>query len=175
MSRQALILRRRQTQQSGSSPAITVSAPHTEHFATFLRWSAVIDRFACSRISAGITGSALGCTFRLILVPSLVSLWQKPSPRTRRVQAKYVPAYAASGICTTTATSSEAPQRAHRWPGATRANLPFKSISAGTVWVQIGQWTSPIMWFSTGAFIALPSLHPTHSPLQGLYQNRKET
>jgi hypothetical protein len=58
---------------------------------------------------------------------------------------KYVPGYAASGICTTTATSSEDMQRGHRWPATTRGNLPRKSISAGTVWVQIGQWACPFV------------------------------
>ena len=34
-----------------------VSAPHTEHLHGFLRRSGEIDCFACSSISAGMTGS----------------------------------------------------------------------------------------------------------------------
>ena len=66
ISRQALILRRRQTQQSGSPEALAVSPPHTEHFAGFFNRTGEMERFACSRISGGTTGSAFGCNFRLM-------------------------------------------------------------------------------------------------------------
>jgi hypothetical protein len=46
-------------------------------------------------------------------------------------------------------------------------------MSAGTVWVQIGQWTCPLMLFATSAFMAFASLHPTQNWWRGLYQNRK--
>jgi hypothetical protein len=60
----------------------------------------------------------------------------------------------------TTATSSDAPHREHRWPGETRANLsfPFRSISAGTVCVQMGHRACPLVWLSIIAFISL-ALH----------------
>jgi hypothetical protein len=83
ISRQALILRRRQTQHSGSATPVAVSAPQTEHRTAFFNPSGEIDRFACSRISGEITGSGFVCTFRLMRCPpALVSLWQKPVPRT---------------------------------------------------------------------------------------------
>ena len=53
----------------------------------------------------------------------------------------------------TTATSREDEHRGQRCPGSTRGNFRFRSISAGTVWVQIGQCTCPFVWFSTSAFI----------------------
>src|SRR5580692_5763848 len=60
----------------------------------------------------------------------------------------------------TTATSSDAPHRGHRWPGETRANLsfPFRSISAGTVCVHMGHSACPLVWLSIIAFIN-PALH----------------
>src|ERR1044071_8617543 len=54
----------------------------------------------------------------------------------------------------TTATSSEEEHRGQRCPGSTLGNFRFRSISAGTVWVQIGQCTCPFVWFSTSAFMA---------------------
>jgi hypothetical protein len=64
-------LRRRHTQQSGSEDVLAVSDPQTEHFPDFGDRSAKIDRVALSRISSGITGSVLGCVFRLIFsIPS---------------------------------------------------------------------------------------------------------
>jgi hypothetical protein len=57
LSRHALIFKRRQTQQSGSSEVIVVSAPQTEHFTTGLVRSGDIERFASSRIAAGTTVS----------------------------------------------------------------------------------------------------------------------
>jgi hypothetical protein len=74
MSRQALIFKRRQTQQTqhnGSLPKALVSLPQTEHLQSFLRRSGETDNFACSRISAGITASGLGCSFRLMLPPTI--------------------------------------------------------------------------------------------------------
>ena len=71
-------MRRRHTQQSGSAPTPDVSSPQTEHLHGFLRRSLEIDSFACSNTSAGTTGSGFAVIFRLILVPSLISLWQKP-------------------------------------------------------------------------------------------------
>ena len=76
ISRQALTLRRRQTQQSGSVDPIVVSAPQTEHKTTFFRRSVEIDCFACSRIWGGMTGSGFGCILRLMF-PVLFSLLQK--------------------------------------------------------------------------------------------------
>jgi hypothetical protein len=112
--------------------------------------------------------------------PNLILLWQMQpfhdnlacdSPlsivRTR--------GYAASGICMTTATSSDDKQRGHRWPATTRGYRPRRSMSAGTVWVQIGQWACPLVWFSMSAFMAFPSLHPTQNKEHGLYQIRKES
>ena len=69
MSRQALILRRRHTQQSGSLPTADVSPPHTEHFTVCLRRSGEIESFACSRISGGTTDSGFSCAFRFIRSP----------------------------------------------------------------------------------------------------------
>jgi hypothetical protein len=66
MSRQALILSRRQTQHRGSENWLDVSVPHTEHFTFLLSLSAVSERTACSRISGGITGSGLVCGLRLM-------------------------------------------------------------------------------------------------------------
>jgi hypothetical protein len=43
----------------------------------------------------------------------------------------------------TAATSSAERQRGHFWPDVTRGYFPLKSISAATVWVQIGQWAKP--------------------------------
>jgi len=67
ISRHALILSRRHTQQSGSPAATTVvSALHTEHFSTFLRRSGETDFFACSNMSGGTTRSILAWTLRFI-------------------------------------------------------------------------------------------------------------
>jgi hypothetical protein len=52
------------------------------------------------------------------------------------------------------ATSNEAPHRGHRCPIDTLARLPKTSITAGTVWVQIGQCAMPLTPFSTTRFIA---------------------
>jgi hypothetical protein len=54
----------------------------------------------------------------------------------------------------TTATSSEDEHRGHRCPGSTFGYFRLRSISAGTVWVQIGQWTIPFVWLSMNAFMA---------------------
>ena len=80
MSRQALILRRRHTQHSGSEPATAVSAPQTEHFVVFFRRSVEIDCFACSRISGAMMGSDFGCTLRLIGFPFLFHYARNPAP-----------------------------------------------------------------------------------------------
>src|SRR6266852_2414781 len=67
MSRQALILRRRQTQQSCSAAASVTSAPQTVHLVTLLALSGEMDRLACSRISGETIGPAgLGGALRLI-------------------------------------------------------------------------------------------------------------
>src|ERR1022692_2014602 len=66
ISRQALILRRRQTQQRGSLATVEVSAPQTEQIAGFFRRSGENARFACSRISGGTTISGFPSVFRLI-------------------------------------------------------------------------------------------------------------
>src|ERR1019366_4897594 len=67
ISRQTLIFSLRHTQHSGSPAARTVvSAPHTEHFSTFLRRSGETDCFAISKRSAGTTGSGLACILRFI-------------------------------------------------------------------------------------------------------------
>jgi hypothetical protein len=52
------------------------------------------------------------------------------------------------------ATSNEAPHRGQRCPGETLVCLPNMSITAGTVWVQIGQCAIPRTPFSTTGFIA---------------------
>jgi len=71
ISRQALILRRRQTQQSCSLDAkAIVSAPQTEQLHAFFRRSGDMDCLACSSISAGTTGSDLGSVLRF-MEPSL--------------------------------------------------------------------------------------------------------
>ena len=85
-------------------------------------------------------------------------------------QPPSVDSQAASGICITTATSREDEQRGHRCPGVTRGNFPFKSMLAGTVWVQMGQWACPLIWFSMSAFMALSSLHRTKLSLHRLCQ-----
>ena len=70
ISRQALIFKRRHTQQRGSLPTVVVSPPHTEHFATLVvSLSLEIDRLACSSRSAGTTGSGLPWIFLFILDP----------------------------------------------------------------------------------------------------------
>jgi hypothetical protein len=66
MSRQALIFKRRQTQQSGSAAASAVSAPQTVHLEPFGMRSAEMARLACSRIWGGTTNSNLGFDFRFI-------------------------------------------------------------------------------------------------------------
>jgi ATP-binding cassette, subfamily F, member 3 len=82
ISRQALILSRRHTQHNGSAAAMVVSAPQTEHLTALLKRSGEMARFACSRISAGTTGSDLGCAFRLMRLQVLLSLWQMSHPET---------------------------------------------------------------------------------------------
>src|ERR1017187_1733752 len=52
------------------------------------------------------------------------------------------------------ATSSDAAHRGQRCPGDTLALLPKISMTAGTVWVQIGQCAIPRTPFSTTGFIA---------------------
>ena len=153
MSRQALILRRRHTQHSGSLPPVEVSPPQTVQRAGFFSRSGEMASFACSSISAGTTVSVFGCALRLMAIPDPLSLSQKQRVGTTHHWS--TPYYAASGICTTVAGSSEAEQRGHFCPRATLANFPLRSISAGTVWVQMGQWTCPWTRFSTSAFIAV--------------------
>ena len=81
ISRQALILSRRQTQHSGSLPPKTiVSAAHTEHFAAFLKRSVDIDCFACSSISAGTTGSDFICNLRFITTQSAYTMTESVLP-----------------------------------------------------------------------------------------------
>ena len=126
ISRQALIFSLRQTQQRGSLPIIAVvSALHTEHLAAFFRRSGEMDCFACSRISTGTTGSDLACNLRFISTQSAFTMTESGLP--------YNQVQAASGTCTTTATSREEPHRWHFCPLATRGILPLRSISAGTV------------------------------------------
>src|SRR5579871_3333588 len=57
MSCQALILRRRHTQQSSSAVPSATSAPQTAHLATLLALSGEMERLACSRISGATIGS----------------------------------------------------------------------------------------------------------------------
>jgi hypothetical protein len=57
------------------------------------------------------------------------------------------------------ATSNGAAHRGQRCPGDTRARFPKISITAGTVWVQIGQCANPLTPFSTIGFIAFTSHH----------------
>src|SRR5580700_9594726 len=57
------------------------------------------------------------------------------------------------------ATSKEAAHRGQRCPGDTRARLPKISMTAGTVWVQIGQCANPLTPFSTTGFIVIPPSH----------------
>jgi hypothetical protein len=143
ISFQALILRRRHTQHKGSSPALEVSAPHTEHGAAFLSSrSGETDRFACSNRSAGTTASGLICGLRFISMYSARFHYRRTASISQVAEGKFH-TYAASGICTTAATSREDPHRGHFCPAATRAYLPRRSISAGTVWVQMGQCASP--------------------------------
>src|ERR1022692_4881160 len=52
------------------------------------------------------------------------------------------------------ATSNDAAHRGQRCPGDTLALLPKISMTAGTVWVQIGQCAIPRTPFSTTGFIA---------------------
>jgi hypothetical protein len=70
ISFQALSFKRRQTQQSGSSVAPELSPPHTEHLIVFFNLSVEIERLACSRISAAITGPGFGSGFRRMKFPS---------------------------------------------------------------------------------------------------------
>lgn len=67
---------------------------------------------------------------------------------------KYCGGYAASASCTTMATSSEAAHRGQRCPGTTRACFPTAWMTAGTVWVQIGQCAIPLTPFSLIGFMA---------------------
>jgi len=130
ISRHALIFRRRQTQHNGSSAAIVVSAPQTEHFTVLVRRSGEMARRACSRISAGTTVSDFGCALRFIVLVPPLHYGRCPARKQANTRPKV---YAASGICTTAATSSAEPHRGHFWPAATRGYFPRKSISAGTV------------------------------------------
>jgi hypothetical protein len=57
------------------------------------------------------------------------------------------------------ATSNGAAHRGQRCPGDTLARLPKISITAGTVWVQIGQCAIPRTSFSTTGFIAFSPSH----------------
>jgi len=117
-----------------------VSAPHTAQWDVLFRRSGETERLACSKISAGTTWSAFGCGFRFICY-GLFYHYRRNRLVKQPPAVRYVPDYAASGICTTTATSREEPHRGHICPGAVRTTLPFTSMSAGTVWVHIGQWT----------------------------------
>jgi hypothetical protein len=133
LSRQALIFKRRQTQQSCSGSSEDVSAPHTVHFRVFFNWSFDKERLAFSRISAGTTGSDLACVFRLILcTPSIPETDSEHNPVKALI-------YAASRNCTTSPASSADAHRGHFCPGTTSGFLPAKPASASTVWVQIGQ------------------------------------
>ena len=122
---------------------MAVSAPQTEHLAGFFSRSGEMERLACSRISAGTIGSAFVGVFRRM------NYRRFHYRRNRRL----LQPYAACGTCTITATSSDERHRGQRWPGATRTYLPLTWMSAGTVWVQIGQWTCPLVWFSRIAFM----------------------
>lgn len=73
MSRQALILRRRQTQQSGSEPVPGASAPHTVHLESFFNRSGKAERLACSRSSAGTMGATFAWIFRRIKPHSTIA------------------------------------------------------------------------------------------------------
>src|ERR1700722_5016026 len=89
ISRQALILSRRHTQHSGSSPALIVSALQTEHLVAFLIRSAETARFASSRSSGGTGISSAPLTvgarlsadgtfgFGFMQSPYPSPLWQK--------------------------------------------------------------------------------------------------
>jgi hypothetical protein len=122
---------------------------------------------ACSKISGGTTGSVLGCGLRLIFV----SVTQLDAPRLRRVTNNR---YAASGsMYTTLAASKVAAHRGHFWPVATLACFPLIFTSAGTVCVQIGQWTCALT-FPVALFIVFrPHFIRTQDLEHGLCQSLK--
>jgi hypothetical protein len=109
ISFQALILRRRHTQHKGSSPALEVSAPHTEHGAAFLSSrSGETDRFACSNRSAGTTASGLICGLRFISMYSARFHYRRTASISQVAEGKFH----------TTRLRESAPPRQH--PGKTR-------------------------------------------------------
>ena len=83
MSRQALIFKRRQTQQSGSAPASVVSAPQTVHLEPFRMRSTEMARFACSSIWGGTTGSNLGVDFLFTWGPLSLTMAETGWPNNR--------------------------------------------------------------------------------------------
>ena len=144
ISRQALIFSLRQTQQSGSPAARpVVSAPQTEHFSTFFSRSGEMDLL---RLFQHVgwnhrLGFWLDLTFHETPDSAFTMTESDRSDNlTLRVPVRTTPL---PGSVITTATSREDPQRGHFCPAATRACLPLRSISAGTVCVHIGQWAKP--------------------------------
>jgi hypothetical protein len=83
MSRQALIFKRRQTQQSGSDPASVVVAPQTVHLEPFRMRSAETARFACSRIWGETTGSNLGFNFLFMWRPLFLTMAETGWPNNQ--------------------------------------------------------------------------------------------
>jgi len=84
----------------------------------------------------GTAADALAANAAATTVNNVPRHWLAAHPITRQ---------AACGYWITTATSKDDLQRGHFWPGVTRTNFPFSSMSAGTLWVQIGQWACPLV------------------------------
>jgi hypothetical protein len=172
MSRQALILRRRHTQQSGSVADAEVSPPQTEHLADFFSLSAEIACFACSSISTGTTGSSLVCGLRLIPSLGSVSLWQKHGPRYNYYPVKCV----LSSFRNLYYNSDIQRGSTARTPlsrGYARVFSLEIDIGRNRMRADWAVYVAEAVIFNK-CFHNVPSLHPTRKPLQRLYQNRKD-
>src|ERR1051325_5540362 len=131
MSRQALIFKRRQTQQRSSCEEGLPGEPHTIQREGPLELSTDIEALALAIISLGTTGSGLCCGLRLdILLPTIVqnAVWLQAS------QIRSARLYAASSRGSTTAASSTERHRGHLCPGTTRTLFFNISMLAGTLW-----------------------------------------
>jgi len=84
MSCQALILRRRHTQQSSSAEGSVTSDPQTVHLVIGFTLSDEIDRLACSRISGETIGSAI-LPGDLRLISTLAPTISKKQPQHNTV------------------------------------------------------------------------------------------
>jgi hypothetical protein len=153
---------------------VLVSAPQTVHLPLFFKRSTEIERLACSRISGGTTGSCLGCGFRLIDSPVLISLWQKPRPGNNP-DRKTTPA---SGRFRDLDYYADIQRSA-----APRTALPHHDTRILPPEVKLGWYRVradravdlPLQLALNECFHHPASLHPTPIHLHGLYQFRNNS